>query len=102
MIIMIAGRTIDYGYASPKIYNYTFYAGSTCASPDANITITDDLIAEKEEAFKISIIEGTLPFGVEAGGPATVIINDNDSKYAYTYLKHNYLLNVYILHMYVV
>ena len=80
----ITGRTVDYGYASPKIYNYTFYAGSTCASPDANITITDDLIAEKEEAFKISIIEGTLPFGVEAGGPATVIINDNDSKYACT------------------
>ena len=78
------GKTVDYGYASPKIFNYTFYAGSTCASPDANVTITDDEISEQDEAFKISIIEGTLPFGVRAKGPATIIINDNDSKYACT------------------
>ena len=75
------GRTIDYGYAIPKIYNYTFHAGSTCASPDANITITDDTIKEDEEAFKISIIDYTLPFGVTAGDPATIKINDNDSKF---------------------
>ena len=77
----VTGRTIDYGYASPKIYNYTFHAGSTCASPDANITITDDLISENEETFEISIIEAALPFGVKAGGTATIFINDNDSKY---------------------
>ena len=79
-VCSFTGRTIDYGYVPPKIYNYTFNAGSTCASPDANIAITDDKIKEDEEAFKISIIEYTLPFGVEAGGPATIMINDNDSK----------------------
>ena len=76
----LTGRTIDYGYALPKIYNYTFHAGSTCASPDANITITDDMISEKEEKFEVSIIEDALPFGVETDGIATIIINDNDSK----------------------
>ena len=65
----------------PKIYNYTFHAGSTCAYPDANITITDDDIpGEKEEKFEIGIIESALPFGVDADLPATIIISDNDSK----------------------
>ena len=64
----------------PKIYNYTFYAGSTCASPDANVTITDDMIREKNETFKIVIIDAALPFNVEARHPATIMINDNDSK----------------------
>lgn len=75
------GRSVDYGYVSPKIYNYTFHAGAICAYPDANITITDDVNKEKDEMFEISIIPFTLPFGIKEGGPATIIINDNDSKY---------------------
>ena len=64
----------------PKIYNYTFHAGSTCASPDANITITDDTIPEDEESFKIVMIDYTAPFGIKADDEATIKINDNDSK----------------------
>lgn len=79
----LTGRNIDFGYKSPKIYNYTFNAGSTCAYPDANVTITDDNLFEKEETFDISIIDAALPFGVEAGLPATIIIHDNDSKHSY-------------------
>ena len=77
-----AGGAVDYGYAPSKIYNYTFHAGSTCAYPDANITITDDMIGEDDETFQIVIIDAALPFNVKAGQPATIIINDNDSKYA--------------------
>ena len=76
----LSGRSVDFGYKTPKIYNYTFHAGSTCASPDANISITDDLISEKDETFEINIIDAALPFNVEPGLPATIIINDNDSK----------------------
>ena len=76
----LIGRTVDFGYKSPKIYNYTFNVGSTCASPDANISITDDMKKEDEETFKISIIDYSLPFGVVSGGPATITINDNDSE----------------------
>ena len=77
----LTGRTVDYGYELPKIYNYTFHPGSTCAYPDANITITDDMTVEKEEAFQIALIDAALPFGVRAGQPAIIIINDNDSKF---------------------
>ena len=79
----LTGRSIDYGYATPKIYNYTFHAGSTCASPDANITITDDGESEQQETFEIIIIDAALPFGVvaDADGTATIFINDNDSEY---------------------
>ena len=76
----MVGGTVDFGYQPPKIYNYTFNVGSTCASPDANISITDDMVKENEETFKISIIDYSLPFGVVSGGPATIAINDNDSK----------------------
>ena len=88
-----AGRMVDYGYATPKIYNYTFYAGSTCASPDADIKITDDMISEKEESFEICIVPFTLPFGVKSGGPATIIIRDNDSKYLQSMPLYMYLIN---------
>ena len=72
----------------PKVYNYTFHAGSTCAYPDANITIADDDIpGEKEEKFDIGIIESALPFGVDAGPPATIIISDNDSKFKHIYFS---------------
>ena len=82
------GKTVDYGYASPKIYNYTFHAGSTCAYPDANITINDDIIVEQNEEFEITIINAALPFGVQAGQPSTIIINDNDSElYIYEIVK---------------
>ena len=76
----LTGRTVDFGYKPPKIYNYTFNIGSTCASPDEDILITDDMVKEDEESFKISIIDYSLPFGVMSGGPATITINDNDSK----------------------
>ena len=95
--LAFTGRTIDYGYIPPKIYNYTFHAGSTCASPDADITITDDMESEQEEAFKISIIEYTLPFGVKALGPATIIINDNDSKLFNLHIPHVLVANIYCM-----
>ena len=75
------GKNVDFGYVPPKIYNYTFHAGSVCAHPDANITIADDEQLEKDEKFEISIIKLALPFGVKPGLPATIIINDNDSKF---------------------
>ena len=80
IIFHITGKTTDYYYVSPKIYNYTFYVGSISAYPDANITITDDLVGEDEEPFQIVIVDDTLQFYVEAGRPATVFITD-DSKY---------------------
>ena len=70
----------------PKIYNYTFHAGSTCASPDANITITDDMQVENEETFQIALIDAALPFGVQAGPSTTIIINDNDSEFYVAYM----------------
>ena len=80
IIFHITGKNTDYYYASPKIYNYTFHVGSISAYPDANITITDDLVGEDEEFFQIVIIDDALQFNVEAGRPATIFMN-NDSKY---------------------
>ena len=81
---LFTGETVDYGYAPSKIYNYTFHAGSTCASPDASIKITDDMVAkEGVESFYIRIMPYTLPFGVIPYGQATILINDNDSKFNY-------------------
>ena len=65
-----------------------------CASPDANITINDDIIGEDDETFKIVIIDAALPFNVAAGHPATIIINDNDSKCAVYSTMYNYLIYV--------
>ena len=81
MNIQFTGKAIDFGYAPSKIYNYTFHAGSICAYPDANVSITDDMMREDEETFHIVIIDAALPFNVKPGHPATIIINDNDSKY---------------------
>lgn len=79
------------------MYNYTFYAGSTCAYPDINVTITDDMILEPEEYFEISIIRLILPFGVEAGPPAKIFINDNDSKCDKVIIIM--LVNLYLKHV---
>ena len=78
--ISYIGKGVDYGSDTSKIYNYTFHAGSTCASPDSNITITDDMISEDEESFHIRIMPFTLPFGVITSGPALFLIRYNDSK----------------------
>ena len=71
------GRAINYGKASSNIYCYNFPAGSNSTYPDTNIKITDDMI---ETTFQMVIIDDVLPFGVEAGHPATIFTNDNDSK----------------------
>ena len=76
----LTGGNVDYGYKPSKVYNYTFHAGVTCASPEINILINDDAESEKVEKFEIFIIEPLLPFGVVAGKPAEICINDNDSK----------------------
>ena len=79
--IYFAGRNVDFGPS--KIYNYTFYAGDSEASPDENITIVDDLDFEEKENFVISIIDVSLPYGYEKNENATptICIIDNDSKY---------------------
>ena len=78
----LLGRGIDYGYTTPQVYTFTFPAGTTCASSDISIPITDDMISENDETFNIVIIEISLPFGVKLGSvnKATVRILDNDSK----------------------
>ena len=78
--VCFIGKTVDYGYALPKIYNYTFHPGSISAYPDANITISGDMIKDNE-AFQMVIIDTVLPYNVEAGHPATIIMNDKGSKY---------------------
>ena len=77
IVFHITGRVIDYGNASFKIYSYKFHTGSISAYPDANITISDDMIKDDED-FQMVIIDAALPFGVEAGHPATIFTNDND------------------------
>ena len=48
-----------------------------------NIPIFDDSILEGNEDFNITIIQSSLPTGVNRGNPgeATVTIVDNDRKY---------------------
>ena len=81
--MLFIGEGVDYGYSPPKIYNYTFHAGSICASPDESIPIINDVIRESVEEFEISIDSFALPFGVVPQGPARIAIIDNDSKYIY-------------------
>jgi len=76
------------------VYNVTFPTGATCASFD--IPISDDSDPEDNETFDITIMELSLPYGVERGGTdkATVTIVDNDSKWL-----HNYMYTMsFILH----
>ena len=52
------------------------------------------MINENVERFEIHLVDHTLPFGVKAGPPSVISINDNDSKcfelimYAVLYLLH--------------
>ena len=78
--VCFIGKTVDYGYALPKIYNYTFRPGSISAYPDANITISGDMIQDNE-AFQMVIIDAALPYNVKAGRPATILMNDKGIKY---------------------
>ena len=73
------GGGVDYNFTQ-TVYKVTFPAGATCASFD--IPINDDMISEDFENFIITIMELSLPYGVELGGSktATVTITDNDSK----------------------
>ena len=78
----IAGKGIDYGYKVPRVYEFTFTAGETCATPNDSIPINNDRICEEDERFRISIIEDSLPLGVQAGlrSIATITIVDDDSE----------------------
>lgn len=80
--LVFSGGGVDYGYVPSKIYNFTFPAGATCASPNVSIPITDDEISEYDETFHIAIMEISLPYGIKLGdvGRAIVRIEDNDSK----------------------
>ena len=74
-------HTGDIDYDSMQ-YTVSFPAGVTCAL--FNILIHDDTVLESDETFQIRIVEYLLPYGVNTtgqSGKATVIIEDNDSKY---------------------
>ena len=63
------------------MYEFTFLAGETCATPVDPIPITDDRISERDERFRITIIKLSLPLGVQTSrDSATINIKDNDSK----------------------
>ena len=93
IVFHITGRVIDYGNASFKIYSYKFHTGSISAYPDANITISDDMIKDDED-FQMVIIDAALPFGVEVGHPATIFTNDNDDSKC-SKMHTVYLLDIY-------
>jgi len=78
----LTGEGVDYGYSPPRMYNFTFPAGVTCATPDASIPIIDDSISENNEMFYIVILNNSLPYGIKFGSTnrAKVTIEDNDSK----------------------
>ena len=66
------------------MYEFTFLAGETCATPVDSIPITDDRISERDERFRITIIKLLLPLGVQTSrDSATINIQDNDSKLKY-------------------
>lgn len=74
------GKPTDYDNdASPKIYNYTFPAGSVSANLAASITITDEMMRNNETTFQLIVIDALLPFYVEAVYPATLYTSGNDS-----------------------
>ena len=63
------------------MYEFTFLAGETCATPVDPIPITDDRISERDERFRITIMKLLLPLGVQTSrDSATINIKDNDSK----------------------
>ena len=64
------------------MYEYTFLAGETCATPVDPIPIIDDRISERDERFKFDIIRTSLPLGVQASSRVStrITIKDNDSK----------------------
>ena len=78
----LVGGSVDYGYPLPIMYEFTFLAGETCATPIDPIPIIDDRISENDERFKISILKLSLPHSVQTSSrsTATVTIKDNDSK----------------------
>ena len=55
------------------------------------------MILEDEEYFEISVIRLVLPFGVEAGNPAKIFINDNDSKCNYNITLCNIMFGNYYI-----
>ena len=78
------GGSVDYGYPLPIIYEFTFLAGETCATSVDPIPIIDDRISERQESFRISVMQLSLPLGVQTRRSyATINIVDNDSKYLY-------------------
>ena len=77
----LAEGGVDYGCPLPIMFEYTFLAGETCITAVDPIPINDDRISERDERFKICIIEASLPLGVqESRDCATITIKDNDSK----------------------
>lgn len=83
---ILIGRGVDGGYDPPKQYEIVFPVGETCASPNEAIPIIDDRISEETEEFYFSIIDISLPLGVEVENYFTIEIEDDDSKYSiYTF-----------------
>lgn len=81
----LTGKGIDYDYKqpqTPKVYEYTFSAGDTCATPDRPIPIVDDKESDENERFEIHIVDDSIPYGTQISGRdyVSVTIRDNDSK----------------------
>ena len=57
-----------------------FPAGQTTA--ELKVMIIDDKIFEESETFSVTIMQVSVPYGVQLGSPrsAVVSITDNDSK----------------------
>ena len=74
------GGGIDYGYAKPRIYEFTFHKGNTSATLNTSIPINSDAIVEDGETFNISIMNISVPYGLEPiKDTATIKILDNRS-----------------------
>ena len=96
-ILYIAGGGVDCGYPLPIMYEYTFLAGETCATPVDPIPIIDDRISERDERFKFDIIRTLLPLGVRVSrNSITITIKDNDSKFKYIIIASYVCMHYYI------
>ena len=80
-VLLFIENVMEYHNEKDLIFNYTFLTNQTHAHPDANISIFHDDRVEHHETFYISIINRSLPFGVNATMPkAPIVIEDDDSK----------------------
>lgn len=86
----LIGGGVDYD-SMQMICNVTFTTGATCAV--FNISIHDDMLSENDEMFNVTVMERSLPYGIELGGyhRAVVTIVDNDSKYLHANGSNTYV-----------